>query len=208
MHEAWLFCDWEIWLQVSFNSEVYQFNDAFICASILALLTFLWQSLLLNMWEHITLYSYNSRISLLSDCLSTFFSSFLYSNSAVKKYWDRIHSCIIHLTRHVTLSESSISFLMFIYLICKFHKAAQHFVNLLQCIMTCFVIFLIWSHRQTDDEKLRIWVLFRKIASLLWLIWICMIMKFSVFCSCIWSLTVLQLRSSTLSKFQLESLLI
>ena len=38
---------------------------------------------------------------------------------------------------------------------------------LLQCIMTCFIIFLISLHRQTDDEKLRTWVLFRKTTSLL-----------------------------------------
>ena len=135
-----------------------------------------------------------------------FFSSFSYSNSAVKKYWNRIHNCIIYLIKHAAFLESLISFLMSTYLICEFCKTAQLFVNLLQCTMTCFIVFLIRLHRQTDDEKLRTQILFRKTASSLQLIWICMIMKLSIFCSCAWSLTVLWLKNLTSSKFQFENL--
>ena len=125
----------------------------------------LWWSLFLNMWEHAILYFYSSRISSLSNCSSTFFSSFSYSNLTVKKYWDRIHSCIIYLTKHAASFRSSISFLISICLIHKFCRAALCFMNLLQCTMTCFTVFLIWLHEQTDDEKFKTWVLFRKTAS-------------------------------------------
>ena len=122
----------------------------------------LWWSLLLDMQEHTILYFYDSRVSFLSNCSSIFSSSFSYSNSAVKKYWSSIHSCITHLTRHAALFRSSISLLISICSVCRFYRAAQHFMNLLQCIMTCFIIFLIWSHKQTDDEKLKTQILFRK----------------------------------------------
>ena len=168
----------------------------------------LWWSLFLNMQEYITLHFYSSRISSLSDCSSTFFSSFSYSNLTVKKYWDSICSCMTHLTRCATFSKSSISFLMSICPVHGFCKAAWCFMNLLQCTMTCFTVFLIWSHEQTDDEKLRTQILFRKTTSSLQSVWICMIMKLSVFCSCAWSLIVLQLKDLTSSKFQFESLLV
>ena len=79
-------------------------------------------------------------------------------------------------------------------------------MNLLQYIITCFVIFLIWSHEQTDDEKFKTQILFKKTVSSLQSIWICMIMKLSIFCSCAWSLTVLQLRNLISSRFQFKNL--
>ena len=112
------------------------------------------------------------------------------------------------MTRHAASLESLISLLMSICSVHEFHRTAQCSVNLLQCTIICFTVFLTWSHRQTDDEKLKTWVLFRKTASSLQLIWIYMIMKFFVFCSCAWSLTVLWLRNLTLSKFQFRNLLI
>ena len=169
-------------------------------------MTSLQQSLLLDMQEHATLYSYDSRILLLSDCSSTFFSSFSYSNLTVKKYWDRIHSYIIYLTRYAASLRSSISLLMSICLIHEFHRTAWCFVNLLQCTITCFAVFLIWSHEQTDDEKSETQILFRKTTSSLWSIWICVIMKLSIFYNCAWSLTILWLRDLTSSKFQSEDL--
>ena len=125
----------------------------------------LWQSLLLNVQKHATLHSYSSKVSFFLDCSSTFFSSFSYSNLIIKKYWDGICSCITYLTRHAAFSESSISFLMSICPVHRFCKAAQHFMNLLQCTMTCFAVSLIWSHEHTDDEKSKMQVLFRKTAS-------------------------------------------
>ena len=88
----------------------------------------------------------------------------------------------------------------------EFHRAAQCSVNLLQCTMTCFAVFLAWSHRQTDDEKSRTQTLFRKTASSLQSVQICMIMKLFVFCSCAWSLTVLWLKDLISSKFQFRNL--
>ena len=167
---------------------------------------FLQQSLLLDVWEHTTLYSYSSRISSLSDYSFIFSSSFSYNNLTVKKYWDRICSCIIYLTRHAVLSESSISFLMSICLIHRFCRTAWCSVNLLQCTMTCFTVSLIWLHRQTDDEKFKTWILFRKTASSLQSVQICMIMKLFIFCSCAWSLTVLWLKDSASSRFQFKNL--
>ena len=134
---------------------------------------------------HESMHSYSSKNSFSSDYSSSFFSSFSYSNLAVKKYWDKIHSCINYLTRHAAFFKLLISFLMFICLIHKFCKAAQHFMNLLQCIVTYFTVFLIWLHEQIDDKKLRIWILFKKTTSLLQFIQIYMIIEFFIFCSCI-----------------------
>ena len=154
---------------------------------------------------------YSSKSSFLSNYSSTSFSSFFsfsYSNSAVKEYCDRIHSCMNYLASHAIFSESFTSFLIFSCSIHEFHRAAQHLMNLLQCVMTCFIVFLIWLHEQTNDEKLRTWVLFKKTASLLQFMQICMIIELSVFCSCVWSLTTLWLKDLTFSKFYFRNLLV
>ena len=153
------------------------------------------------MWKHVILYFYDLRILFFSDYSFIFSFSFSYNNLVVKKYWNRICSCITYLIRYAALFKSSISFLMSICLIYEFHKAAQCFMNLLQCTMTCFVIFLIWSHKQINDEKSEIQILFKKTASSLQLMQICIIMKFFIFCNCVWSLTILQLKNLTSSKF-------
>ena len=111
-----------------------------------------------------------------------------------------------HLTKYVILSEFLISFLTSIWLIHESCKTAQHFMNLLQCIITCFAVFLTCLHEQIEEEKFCICLLFRKVTSLLWSVWICVIMKLSVFCNCAWSLTALWLKSLILSKFQLKNL--
>jgi hypothetical protein len=72
--------------------------------------------------------------------------------------------------------------------------------------MTCFAVSLIWSHRQINERKFKTQVLFRKTASLLQSVQICVIIELSVFCSCTWSLIALWLRDSTFSKFYSENL--
>ena len=138
-----------------------------------------------------SMHLYSSKNSFSSDCSSFSVFSFSYINSAVKKYCDRIHSYMNHLTSLATFSESSISSLISSYLVCEFHRAILCSANLLQCVITCSAVSLTWSHKQTDDEKFRTQILFRKAASSLWLIWICVIIKLSVFCSCACSLTAL-----------------
>ncbi len=150
---------------------------------------------------------YSSKNSFLSDYLiSVFF--FSYNNSVIKKYYDRIYNCINHLVSHAVFFELFISSLISSYLIYRFYKIAWHFMNLSQCIIMCFTVFLIWSHEQTDDKKLRTWALFRKIMNSLWFIWICMIIKLSIFCSCAWNLIILWLKNLIFSKFHFKNLLI
>ncbi len=139
---------------------------------------------------HESTHLYSSKSLFLLDCSFTFSSSFSYSNSAIKEYYDRIWSCMNYLASYAVFSELLISSLMSSCLICEFCRTAQHFMNLLQCTMMCFAVSLIWSHGQTDDEKLRTWVLFRKTASSLQLMWICVINFKILKWTFIWTLTV------------------
>ena len=145
------------------------------------------------------LYSLKSLLSF--SCSSFFVFSFSYSNSAVKEYCNRICSCMNHLISLAAFSESTIRLLMSSYSVCEFHRAALCSANLLQCAMMCSAVSLIWSQEQTDDRKSGTQVLFRKAASSMWLIWICVIIELSVFCSCAWSLTALRLGGPTPRKF-------
>ncbi len=106
-----------------------------------------------------SMHLYSSRSSFLSDCSSFFTLSSSYSNSAVKEYYDRIHSCMNHLTSLAIFFELSISSLISSYLVHRFCRAALCSANLLQCVMTCSAVSLIWLHGQTDDEKpeMRAW---------------------------------------------------
>ncbi len=153
-----------------------------------------------------SMHLYSSRSSFLSDCSSFSALFFSYSNSAVKEYYNRIHSYINHLTSLAASLRSLISSLISSYLVHEFHRIILCSANLLQCAITCSAVSLIWSHEQTDNEKPRTWVLFRKAASLLQLIWICMIIKLSVFCSCTCSLTAFWLRNLISRKFYLRDL--
>ena len=151
---------------------------------------------------------YSFRNSFLSDCSFFFTLSFSYNSSAVKKYCNKIHNCMNHLTNLATFLKLLISFFMSNYSVYRFHKIAQYSANLLQCTITCSAVFLIWSHEQIEDKKSETWILFKKAVSLMQLMWICVIIELSVFCSCVWSLTVLWLRNSTSRKCHFRSLLI
>ncbi len=154
---------------------------------------------------HESMHLYSLRSSSLSDWLFSFLI-FLYSNSAASKYYDRIYSCMNHLTSHTAFSELSISFLISSYSVYEFCRAVWHSVNLLQCAITCSAVSLAWLHKQTNDKKLRMQILFRKAASSMWFVQIYVIIKFSVFYSCACSLTALQLKNLISRKFHLKNL--